>query len=270
MACILVQIEKFMVLLSSVLHFLQAFRICRYKLLSFKKLLFPIFMKIIGAGFGRTGTLSIKYALEQLCYGPCYHMKTALTRPWQIHFWLKAIDGRNVNWKRFFRRFNATIDWPASEFYKELMGVYPDAKIILNVRDPEEWYESSLKTIYRIQTFFPWWFPGYFMKMQEKLIWKGRFKGRFMDRDFAIENFKKHVEEVKAYVPADKLLVYDVKDGWEPLCTFLDVDIPNDPFPHYHDTESYMKHIKNVKRWALVIALSGVILMGGAIAWWLL
>ena len=204
-------------------------------------------LKVIGAGFGRTGTLSIRYALEELGYKPCYHMKAALTRPWHIPFWLKAIDGKKVNWKRFFRNYRATIDWPACEFYKDLMEVYPDARVILNVRDAEEWYDSSLKTIYHIQSYFPWWFPKIFVKMQEKLIWQGRFRGRFEDKEFAINNYLEHIKEVKAHVPAEKLLIYEVTEGWGPLCRFLGTEIPDKPFPHYHETRAYMNYIRRVK-----------------------
>ena len=213
-------------------------------------------LKVIGAGFGRTGTLSIKYALEQLGFGPCYHMKVALTRPWHIPFWIKATDRKNVNWKKFFRKYKATVDWPSSEFYKELMEVYPDAKIILNTRAPEVWYESSLKTIYRIQDLLPWWFPKYFFRMQEKLIWQGRFKGRFEDKLFAINNFISHIDEVKKHVPVDRLLVYDVSQGWEPLCNFLGVEPPKSPFPHYHDTSAYLNYIKQLKLGANITLIS--------------
>jgi hypothetical protein len=219
-------------------------------------------LKIIGAGFGRTGTLSIRYALEELGYKPCYHMKVALTRPWHIPFWLRAIDGKEVNWKRFFRKYQATIDWPACEFYKELMEEYPEAKVILNVRDPEEWYDSSYKTIYRIQSYFPWWFPKIFVKMQEKLIWQGRFEGKFEDREFAIDNFIRHIEEVKKHVPEGKLLVYNVRDGWGPLCHFLQVEEPHKPFPHHHEQKEYLRYIRNVKigaYLALMLIMAGLL-----------
>ena len=219
-------------------------------------------IKVIGAGFGRTGTLSIRYALEELGYKPCYHMKAALTRPWHIPFWLRAIKGKKVNWRLFFRKYRATIDWPACEFYKQLMEEYPDAKVILNVRDPQEWYDSSYKTIYRIQNYFPWWFPKIFVKMQQKLIWEGRFEGRFEDRDFAIGNFIRHIEEVKEHVPEDKLLIYDVKDGWGPLCRFMQAEEPQKPFPHHHEQKEYLRYIRNVKIGAylgLIIIAAGVL-----------
>jgi hypothetical protein len=217
-------------------------------------------MKIIGAGFGRTGTLSVKTAIEELGYGPCYHMKTALTRPWHIPFWIHAEKKTSKQWQRFFRNYNATVDWPASEFYKELMQAWPQAKVILTVRDPERWYESALKTIYRIQQDFPWWFPNFFFKLQEKHIWQGRFEGRFEDRDFAIQNFNQYIEEVKSYVPKENLLVFNVKDGWGPLCDYLNVPVPDKPFPHLHDKDTYLKYIRTVKT-GFIIAGAGILLI---------
>ena len=214
-------------------------------------------IRVIGAGFGRTGTLSIRHALEDLGYGPCYHMKAALTRPWHIPFWLRATDGKKVNWKRFFRNYRATIDWPACEFYKELMAEFPEAKVILNIRDAEEWYDSAYKTIYRLQTYFPWWFPKIFVLIQERLIFRKRFQGRFEERDFVINNYLGHIQEVKAYVPAEKLLVYEVTEGWEPLCRFLEVPVPDRPFPHYHETRAYISYIRKVK----IAAYTAVILI---------
>jgi len=220
-------------------------------------------MKIIGAGFGRTGTLSIKHALEELGFGPCYHMKTALTRPWHIPFWMKAERKSPRQWRRFFRHYNATVDWPASEFYEDLINIWPDAKVLLTIRDPESWYDSSRETIYRIQTYFPWWFPKLFVRLQEKHIWQGRFKGQFEDKKFAIDNFINHIEEVKKIVPSEKLLVYDIRQGWEPLCRFLEVPVPQKPFPDLHDKESYLGYIRRVKILAAVagIAVVSILIM---------
>jgi hypothetical protein len=218
-------------------------------------------MKIIGAGFGRTGTLSLKHALEELGFGPCYHMKTALTRPWHIPFWLNAERKSARQWRKFFRNYQATVDWPASEFYKELTEVWPEAKVILTYRDPESWYQSCLKTIYRMQNYFPWWFPKIFVKLQDKHIWQGRFQGRFEERDFAISNYLAHIEEVKKLVPPEKLLVYDVRQGWEPLCDFLNIPVPDQDFPHLHDTDAYLSYIRKVKVWATVIAFAVFIII---------
>jgi hypothetical protein len=205
-------------------------------------------MKLIGAGFGRTGTLSLKKALEILGFGPCYHMQVTFFNPWHLPFWYKASIGKNVNWKKFFKRYKSTVDWPASAFYKELMNEYPDAKVILHVREPETWYESAFKTIYTMSRSFPFWFPKQLIKMQENVIWQGIFEGRFQDRELAISKFRKHVENVKKCVPEDRLLIFDVKEGWAPLCKFLDVPVPeNISFPHRNEAKKYILLIKFVR-----------------------
>lgn len=205
-------------------------------------------MKILGAGFGRTGTMSLKAALEELGYGPCYHMVEVFENPAHIELWDAAAQGEPVDWKKLFSGYQAAVDWPAAAFYKELMEVYPEAKVLLTVRDPEKWYESTKNTIYsgprqvstRIST--PVGRPP---QMIEKLIWEGTFGGNFEDRHYAIEVFKHHNKEVKEYVPSERLLVYEVQEGWGPLCEFLGVRAPKDqPFPHLNDTESFLSMMR--------------------------
>ena len=205
-------------------------------------------MKIIGAGFGRTGTMSLKVALEELGYGPCYHMVEVFENPAHIELWNAAAQGESVDWKKLFAGYQATVDWPAAAFYKELMEVYPEAQVLLTVRDPDKWYESTKNTIYsgprQASTQVP---PAVSRppQMIEKLVWEGTFGGNFEDRQYAIEVFKRHNKEVEEYVPSDRLLVYEVKEGWGPLCEFLGVKTPEDkPFPHLNDTESFLRMMR--------------------------
>lgn len=205
--------------------------------------------------------MSIKAALEILGYGPCYHMKTALTRPWQILFWIRAGRNQPSDWKRFYRRYRATIDWPSCEFYRELMEVYPDAMVLLNTREAEEWYDSVYKTIYRVQKMFPPWMR-FFVAMQERLIWEGRFRGDFENREKAVRIYMDHHEEVKSLVPHNRLLVYDVKEGWEPLCRFLGVNVPeNIPFPHLNETGDYLRYIRTVRFFGWLVPASCLALL---------
>lgn len=197
-------------------------------------------MQIIGAGFGRTGTLSLKLALEQLGFGPCYHMTEVLTHPSHIPVWQSAADGQSVDWVSFLRRYKAGLDYPLANFYKELIVAFPDAKVLLSVRDANRWYESTLETIYQGSALPKWLtriLPPYrgFAPMVEDTVWQRIFHGRFEDREYAIGVFKAHIVEVKATVPADKLLVFDVKQGWVPLCAFLGVPVPDHPFPHVNE-----------------------------------
>ena len=209
-------------------------------------------MKLIGAGFGRTGTKSLQAALQILGLNPCYHMTEVMSRPEHLDLWYDAARGKPVDWKRLFEGYQATVDWPGCTFYKELMNVYPEAKVLLSTRDPEKWYESCCQTIYGISHSFPMSLLKYvipsmrrFTRMPDALIWKGTFKGRFEDKAFALDVFRRHLEEVKQYVPADRLLVYEVKEGWEPLCRFLGVPVPKDtPFPRLNDTAEFQNNVR--------------------------
>ena len=214
-------------------------------------------MKLIGAGFGRTGTMSIKAALDQLGVGPCYHMKIALPRFWHLHFFMKAWRGEKVNWKRFFRRYNTVVDWPACSFYKELMIEYPDAKILLNVRDPEKWYDSMHETIWEIVKVFPFWFPPITRKIHEEIIWKGNLQGVFEDKEKTMAVYKEWIEEVKRSVPPERLLVYEVSEGWKPLCDFLDVPVPDKPFPHINERKNFILIIRllRVLNWLVPVVV---------------
>jgi hypothetical protein len=213
-------------------------------------------LKIIGAGFGRTGTLSLKAALEELGFGPCYHMVEVFGKPTDAALWEAATRGDPVDWNKIFAGYQATVDWPACAFYKDLMKAYPDAKVLLTVRDPEKWYESVSSTIYQgsrgasrsliaslffqvMMSFIP--NLRHMRGMINGLIWEKTFGGRFEDKDHAIAVFKQHIEEVKHHVPPEKLLVYDVKQGWEPVCVFLGVEVPKDtPFPHLNDRANFV------------------------------
>lgn len=202
-------------------------------------------LKIIGAGFGRTGTLSLKVALDTLGFGPCYHMKEVFDNPRHIELWQAAGDGQKVDWGELFAGYRSAVDWPAAAFVEELEQVYPQAKVILTVRDPEKWYESVSNTIYpatggAVDSAAPG--ARAHRKMVTTIVWDGTFRGAFEDKARAIDIFKRHIEDVKARVPADRLLVYDVKEGWEPLCRFLQVDVPVDtPFPRVNDTAAFQQ-----------------------------
>jgi hypothetical protein len=139
-------------------------------------------LQVIGAGFGRSGTTSLRQALHELGYAPCYHMQTALMHCSHMKFWVRARAGEPVDFRQFFRATRATVDWPACEFYRELMALYPDARVLLNVRDPEAWYDSMIDTLWVIQRALPWWFPRVARQMHDDIIWNSRFKGRFTDR----------------------------------------------------------------------------------------
>ena len=160
-------------------------------------------LKVIGAGFGRTGTLSLKEALEKLGYGPCHHMKEVFLSSEQSEYFYLASMGEKVDWDEVFKDYNSTVDWPAAAYYKELSDKYPDAKVILGMRDANSWYDSASTTIYQMSQNFPKWIRFIFPEqsklftMIDKTVFGEPFSYRFEDRDSAIQVFNDHVEEVR-------------------------------------------------------------------------
>lgn len=197
-------------------------------------------LKLIGAGFGRTGTLSLKAALEQLGLGRCYHMFEVVTRPDHIELWHGAAHGKSIDWDALFADFGATVDWPACHYWRELADHYPDAKVLLSVRDPEAWYRSMTDTIFQgMKMPIPPDAPEPLKRqlaMARKIIGEDTFAGRFADKSYIIEVFRKHIETVRATIEPQRLLVYEVAEGWAPLCRFLAVPEPDEPFPRLNDT----------------------------------
>ena len=219
-------------------------------------------MKVFGAGFGRTGTMSLKFALEKLRIGPCYHMREVVSRPSHIKLWYDISRGEHPNWNRLFSGFNSAVDFPVCLFYKQLINIFPEAKFILTLRDFDTWYISTANTIYKVPSILPDWFERVvypirmFIVMQVNLIWVGLFKNNFSDRDSTKLVYYEHIESVKKIIPADKLLIYNVKEGWEPLCEFLDVDVPDIPFPKVNDTAEMLRNFAIIKMLPYVFILS--------------
>lgn len=211
-------------------------------------------MQVIGAGFGRTGTLSLKRALEDLGFGPTYHMQEAMRRPAHVQRWLDYADTGRVDWDALFADFGSGVDYPVCCAWQQLAAHFPDARVVLTVRDPARWWESTNSTIYGFQSAFAPWFQravpaaGRFVEMVDRLVWDGVFDGRFTDRDHAIEVFNQHVHHVRSACAPERLLVFDVADGWDPLCAFLDVPVPDHPFPHLNDA-AVTRRVVNTVRW---------------------
>lgn len=200
-------------------------------------------LEVIGAGFGRTGTLSLKLALERLGFDKCYHMQEVFMHPDHIPMWADAHHGKSIDWERLYEGYRATVDWPSCNLWKEHAALYPKAKVILSTRDPDSWYDSVMNTIYRSSTGMrtsadpmmkaagDWVFD---------IIWNGVFDGRIEDRAHAISVYNAHVARVKATLPSSRLLVFEAKQGWEPLCKFLGVAVPDEPYPRVNTTEDFV------------------------------
>lgn len=195
-------------------------------------------LDVIGVGFGRTGTLSLKNALETLGFGPCHHMLGMFDRPSEIPRWRQAAEGGPVDWEEVYAGYRATVDWPGAGFWQELVARYPDARVVLTVREPRSWYESALNTIYASMLPPDNGSDPVFTQLREMsdlVVWQGVFGGRFADREHALAVYRKHREDVLATVSPDRLLVYDVSEGWEPLCSHLGVPVPDVEFPRLND-----------------------------------
>jgi hypothetical protein len=219
-------------------------------------------MRVIGAGFGRTGTLSTKAALERLGFGPCHHMTEVLQHPAQIRRWLDLAEGRPIAWETLLAGYTSCVDWPAASYWRELTDHYKDAKVILTVRDPERWLASMNATIFKQANRGRTW-PGRAMRLTStllgtdfaalikmtRLVVSNRvFGGMTPDPEHALKIFNTHVEEVKATIPPERLLVFEVAQGWEPLCEFLGAPVPAEPFPRVNDAAGFEQHAQGLGR----------------------
>lgn len=208
-------------------------------------------LQVIGAGLGRTGTMALKTALEELGLGPCHHMYEVIQHPEQAPFWERAARGEPVDWDDVFAGYRSSCDWPSCAFYGELAARYPQAKVILTLRDPHAWYKSVCNTILPAMKgplFAPDGVrvgpPGDFAPL---LIGEKAFGNDFTEENM-VAAFNRHNEEVKRTIPPARLLVFEAMQGWEPLCRFLEVPVPASPFPLKNTTEEFKARIAERER----------------------
>jgi hypothetical protein len=213
-------------------------------------------MRLIGAGLPRTGTLTQKVALETLGFEPCYHWVNVIADLDQVGVWNRALDGDGP-WDEVFAGFQATVDWPGGYFWQELMDYYPDAKVLLSVRDAEKWEPSFRETIWNMcfgeslirlissarGQVDPQW--SRYLQLVDRMFWsdQGTFAAGHETPEQLMAQFERHNEQVKAVVPSERLLVWSVTEGWEPLCDFLDVPVPSEPLPHVNDRETFLGRV---------------------------
>jgi hypothetical protein len=198
-------------------------------------------LKIIGSGRGRTGTMSLKLALEQLGFGPCHHMIEVFGHPDRVPLWIAAGHGK-PDWDAIYRGYQATVDYPGAMYWRELAAHYPDAKIIHTVRDPERWFESTQATIFAPRSPSMMIPDGVPLKEFFDIL-HGTIGEGIHDRNFMIEDFKRHTEAVVAAFPPERLLVYEAGQGWEPLCAFLGVPVPDRPFPRENTRDDFIARL---------------------------
>ena len=201
-------------------------------------------MNVIGVGVGRTGTYSLKLAINQLGLGPCHHMEEVLKNyDDQVRLWTAAQEG-SPNWLAIYKGYNSAVDWPTARFWRELLLAYPSAKFVLTVRSPARWVESFSETIYKLLSerdkapdeMRAW------IEMCAAVIGSAGFPDG-LDTDGLMKAFSAHIDEVRSVIPTHQLLVYEVKEGWAPLCEFLGVPVPDDPFPRTNDRGEFWDRV---------------------------
>lgn len=195
-------------------------------------------LKVIGSGLGRTGTKSLQTALNILGLGPCHHMVEVFAHPESVPLWIAAGQGR-PDWEAIFKGYNSAVDYPSSAYWRELAAFYPDAKVLHTTRDPDQWFTSTQATI-----FAPGGgalSPGPMEPFFETIV--GGFREHIHDRDFMTDYFRRHDEAVRREIPDERLLVYQAGQGWEPLCAFLGVPVPAEPYPSENNTAEFQARV---------------------------
>jgi hypothetical protein len=200
-------------------------------------------LKVIGTGLGRTGTLSLKAALEQLGFGPCYHMTEVFPRPQHVSEWAKAARGEPIDWDKLYEGFAATVDWPSTHFWRDLTRKYPDAKVIHSEREPELWWKSFSQTI---QEGIAGEAPPPMRDWHDmvKLIITDQTFGGDMSKENVLKVYNAHNAEVKRTIPAAQRLDFDPQQGWAPLCKFLGVPVPAADFPKTNSTAEFRARLE--------------------------
>lgn len=201
-------------------------------------------LEIIGAGFGRTGTYSLKAALEHLGFGPCHHMSEVIDKPDQITLWDAVADGR-PDYASAFAGFRSAVDFPVSAYWQDVLKAFPNAKVILSDRDPEDWYGSFSQTILpliRDKAAWPEARRPWFQMIEKVII--GKALGGRTDRDGILAAYRANASAARGLVAEGRALVFKAGDGWAPLCRFLGVDVPDSPYPRTNPRAEFFAAVK--------------------------
>lgn len=192
-------------------------------------------LKIVGTGLGRTGTKSLQTALNTLGFGPCHHMVEVFAHPQSMALWVDAAAGR-PDWDAIFADYHSMVDYPGAAHWRAIAAYYPKAKVVHTVRDPDQWFDSTQATIFADRD------PGAMSPLQRDFFdaFMGAFDGKIHDRAFMTDYFRRHTEEVKATIAPERLLIYEAGQGWDPLCKFLGVPVPETPYPSENDRATFI------------------------------
>jgi Sulfotransferase domain len=197
-------------------------------------------LKVVGSGLGRTGTKSLQTALNMLGFGPCHHMVEVFAHPESMRLWIEAGAGK-PDWDAIFAGYQSMVDYPGAHYWRQIAAHYPDAKVLHSIRDPDAWFDSTQATIFAA--------GGPIDRMPQMAEFFASFiggiKDHLNDRAFMTDYFRRHTEEVKRTIPSERLLVYEVGQGWEPLCRFLNVPVPQAPFPSENSRAEFIARARN-------------------------
>jgi len=196
-------------------------------------------LEIVGSGLGRTGTKSLQSALNILGFGPCHHMVEVFAHPESMALWVEA-GARRPDWDAIFRGYKSMVDYPGAHYWRELAAHYPNAKVLHSVRDPDEWFDSTQATIFSPDS------PGLRAGPAQAFFesFTRDFRAHVHDRAFMTDYFRRHTAEVTQTIPPGRLLVYEVGQGWGSLCAFLNVPIPDVPFPAQNSRTEFIARIR--------------------------
>ncbi|QYX56345.1 hypothetical protein K1T73_15000 [Roseovarius sp. SCSIO 43702] len=202
-------------------------------------------LQVIGSGFGRTGTMSTKVALERLGFGPCHHMVAVMEDAAQPPLWKAFFAGGPVTPNQLYEGYGSQVDWPGAHIWPQALAAFPEAKVLHTERPEDKWWSSFDSTIGKFFRLvddldLPPHVADLFIMMRDGFLRK-TFED-FTDRECAIAAYRRNNEAVRAAVPADRLLVFDVAEGWEPLCAFLNVPQPDEEFPRLHQKKEFWEH----------------------------
>lgn len=201
-------------------------------------------LDVIGSGLGRTGTKSLQTALNMLGVGPCHHMVEVFAHLESVALWVEAANGR-PDWDAIFADYRSAVDYPSAAYWRELAAYYPHAKIIHTVRDPDKWFDSTQATIFAPDGFAvsalnagDATMSAFFRSVT------GEMTDHLHDRAFMTDYFRRHSEAVEATIAPDRLLVYQAGQGWEPLCSFLGVPVPDEPYPSENSRAEFIGRVQ--------------------------
>jgi Sulfotransferase domain len=201
-------------------------------------------LKVVGSGLGRTGTKSMQTALNMLGVGPCHHMVEVFAHPESMQLWIDAANGK-PDWDAIFDGYQSMVDYPGAHFWREIAAYYPDAKVLHTVRDPDQWFDSTQATIFSPNNLGAQ--PGTGVRDQFFASFMGPMREHLADRAYMTDHFRRHTEEVKATIAPERLLIYEAGQGWEPLCKFLGVPVPAEPYPSENSRQEFVERGKRMR-----------------------